>query len=152
MRAGSFGETSHMKKLSVLLAALCFTSTVFAQVIERSPAQNKLSEDYFRKARSFKRASTFTAVSGGTLMLAGGVLYFGSGISGVVETNDPEPGMRTGKALFFTGCGLLASSIPLAILGQKNRDKAKLQLGTTSLNLPGGGSQLSAGIRIGLGR
>ena len=135
-----------MKKLSVLIALLFFANLLSAQVIEPK-ANRSISEDYLRKAKSFKRASTFTAISGGTLVLAGGIWYLGSGISGVVETNDPEPGMRTGKILFFTGCGLLASSIPLAILGQKNREKARLYLGSTSLHIPGGGRQMSAGLR-----
>ena len=140
-----------MKKLSVLIALLFFVHALSAQVLEPR-AHHSVSEAYLQKARSFKRASTFTAISGGTLVLAGGIWYLGSGISGVVETNDPEPGMRAGKIMFFTGCGLLASSIPLAILGQKNREKAKLYVGSTSLQIPGGGRQMNAGIKIGLGK
>jgi|GEM_PF-6294455 len=134
-------------RIAFLIISVFITITLSAQ---QTPVLDK--EYYLQKSRQQKRWGTAALVSGSVTAAVGGAIWFLAPIAGLSETGDVKGAERTGKTLVIAGGSIAALSIPLYIASKKNREKAMLYTGTSSIYVPlkGTANQLAIGVRIGI--
>jgi hypothetical protein len=114
------------------------------------PVQDKDAAYYLRLSRQQKTLSSVLLVTGSLTAATGGLVWFLAPIAGLSETGDVEGAKRTGRTLVIAGGSLIGLSIPLHISARKNKEKALLYTGTSSIQLPlqPPARQMSVGLRI----
>jgi len=133
-----------MKHITVLLLFLAISNLMYAQ---HEPDRSY----YLHKSKQQKTWATVTLVTGGTVALVGGYIWFISPLAGLAEGGDIDGARHLGQTLVGVGGGLIALSVPLYISSDKNKKKADLYIGTSQVTyLPQGTvRQVSVGLKIG---
>lgn len=85
-------------------------------------------EEYLQKSKNQKVAYLVTGSAGLLLMIVGGVVSLSEIGEGITLMGSPsgynKKKISTGEALFYTGLGLGAISIPINIASHKNKKRA----------------------------
>ena len=144
-----------MKKIIFLTALIAFSYSSIAQQLydttQNKRNTNKLTAaEYFKKAKNQKTTAIVLSVGGvviGTIGLAIGMKGFASGFD-FQHPDEGESQMNTGSVLMIAGGAMIITAIPILIAGRHNEKKAKLMLGTGSVQRLSPNKIIIAGVAI----
>lgn len=138
--------------MRILLISFIIFFTLGATAQQKTvPASSLLTQnDYLHKSREQKTVATVCLVAGGVTAAVGTYIWVLAPIAGLSESGNVDGAIRTGRTMVIAGGSLIAVSIPLFNASKKNKNKAALYSGTSSISLPlkGTTTQLTVGLRI----
>ena len=103
----------------ILICALISSISLLSKAQESSPLT---AEEYFKKSKRQGTAAKVMLISGSTIGLTGFYIAMRN-TEGVLFLGDRKK-YDAGEALFFSGIGIAAASVPFFILSGKNKKKA----------------------------
>lgn len=124
-----------MKKLTLTIAIIFFSFSVFSQVIasQAAKSQKELYDDFIRKSKTNKTIGWVLAGTGSALAIGGVIAATKEVTENVLN---PQPRLNdTDDVLLGAGLVCAVASIPFFISAGKNKRKAKLAVGTQPITL-----------------